>query len=358
MTMEKLDHSEFVKQAMLTANEHTDPYAQARQELDRCQFDSADDKGHYESYFLRANHPDKPLAFWIRYTIYSPKGRKQDTIGELWVIFFDGETRQVTAAKEEMPFSACRFSEQGLDISLADMARLVPGATSGQASSSGNKISWQLRYQCKEAPLKLLPDNLYDKPLPKAKAVTPCPNALFNGVIQVNGDTIHIENWQGSENHNWGSKHTDRYAWAQVAGFDNAPDAFLECGTAKLKIGPFWTPWLTTVVFRHEGRELKINNLLHAARVRASFHYFNWHLDTQIDEVSISCDIYAPRYYFVGLNYYNPPGGSNTCLNSKIAGCRLVLAEKGQAERVYETRHRAAFEILTADADHGIPVVA
>ena len=31
-------------------------------------------EGHYESYFQRANHPSKPLAFWIRYTLFSPRG--------------------------------------------------------------------------------------------------------------------------------------------------------------------------------------------------------------------------------------------------------------------------------------------
>ena len=29
--------------------------------------------GHYESFFQRANHPSRPLAFWIRYTIFSPQ---------------------------------------------------------------------------------------------------------------------------------------------------------------------------------------------------------------------------------------------------------------------------------------------
>ena len=28
--------------------------------------------GHYESWFQRANHPSRPLAFWIRYTIFCP----------------------------------------------------------------------------------------------------------------------------------------------------------------------------------------------------------------------------------------------------------------------------------------------
>ena len=46
--------------------------------------------GHYESYFLRANHPNRPLAFWIRYTVFSPAGRPEAAEGELWAIVFDG----------------------------------------------------------------------------------------------------------------------------------------------------------------------------------------------------------------------------------------------------------------------------
>ena len=40
-------------------------------------------KGHYESYFIRANHPTAAKAFWIRYTIFSPKNRPEAAIGEL-----------------------------------------------------------------------------------------------------------------------------------------------------------------------------------------------------------------------------------------------------------------------------------
>ena len=28
----------------------------------------------YESYFIRANHPTKPQAFWIRYTLFLQSG--------------------------------------------------------------------------------------------------------------------------------------------------------------------------------------------------------------------------------------------------------------------------------------------
>ena len=60
-------------------------------EWNRSRYDPASTAGHYESWFQRANHPERPLAFWIRYTIFSPKGRPADAFGEIWAIFFDGE---------------------------------------------------------------------------------------------------------------------------------------------------------------------------------------------------------------------------------------------------------------------------
>jgi len=47
--------------------------------------------GHYESFYQRANHPTRPLAFWIRYTMVRPARRPEAAIGELWAMFFNGE---------------------------------------------------------------------------------------------------------------------------------------------------------------------------------------------------------------------------------------------------------------------------
>jgi len=59
--------------------------------------------GHDESFFQRANHPTRPLAFWIRHTIFSQKDRPQDAIGELWAVYFNSETDQhVVVKKVEM----------------------------------------------------------------------------------------------------------------------------------------------------------------------------------------------------------------------------------------------------------------
>jgi hypothetical protein len=45
--------------------------------------------GHYESWFQRANDPSGSRAFWIRYTIFAPRDRPADAVGELWAIVFE-----------------------------------------------------------------------------------------------------------------------------------------------------------------------------------------------------------------------------------------------------------------------------
>ncbi|MGZ5276148.1 MAG: hypothetical protein ACXWCU_09515, partial [Caldimonas sp.] len=71
-----------------------------RNSCNRSRFVAGDPAGHYESWFLRANHAERPLAFWIRYTVFCPKGRPNEAVGELWAIYFDGESGRIAAAKE------------------------------------------------------------------------------------------------------------------------------------------------------------------------------------------------------------------------------------------------------------------
>jgi len=315
-------------------------------------------RGHYESFFLRANHPSRPLAFWIRYTIFSPEGRPEAARGELWAVCFDGETAVHVAVKREVPFSACAFDRSAFDVRVDD-ARLRPGALDGCASAGGHTIAWNLTYRGDAPPLLLLPPRLYASPLPKAKSLVGLPLARFAGRLTVDGAGVDVSDWVGSQNHNWGSRHTDHYAWGQVAGFDTHPDSFLEIGTARLKLGPFWTPLMTVLVLRHRGEELALNSVRQSLRARAAFRYFEWEFATRNERVQVSGRITAPRESFVGLRYGNPPGGEKHCLNSKLAACELRVTDTrapGQPAEVLSTAHRAAFEILTDDRAHGIAI--
>jgi len=323
----------------------------------RARFIPGNPGGHYESYFQRANHPARPLAFWIRYTVFSPKGRPEAAVGELWAIYFDGEAGRITTAKQVSPIADCSFSPGGLDVRIGDSV-LHDGSLQGGAASSGHHLAWQLSYAGDQPPLLLLPEAYYVRGFPKAKALVGTPNAVYHGTLHVDGRQVDIDGWTGSQNHNWGSRHTDLYAWGQVAGFDDAPDAFLELSTARVKIGPLWIPWMTLVVLRLDGVEYALNSMTQALRARGRFEYFTWRFDTRTEQARLTGVISAPPEWFVGLHYDNPPGERKTCLNTKLARCQLILERPGQPTRRLLAQHRAAFEILTDDSRHGIEIVA
>jgi hypothetical protein len=322
-----------------------DETLQARSAWNACRYTAGNMGGHYESYFQRANHPTRPLAFWIRYTIFSPKGRPQDAIGELWAIYFDGEGTRVVAVREAAPIAECSLSSVGLDLQLGS-AYLQEGELRGRAADDQHLIKWSLDYSGGQAPLLLLPENLYRGAFPHAKLLVGSPNAVFSGWLTVDGDLVPVDGWVGSQNHNWGSRHTDQYAWGQVAGFDEAPDAFLECATARIRLGPWWSPWMTFAVLRLEGRTYAFNSLVGAIRSRGRLDGLRWTLDTRRAGVRLRGQFSVAPERCVELRYANPPGGEKICLNSKLAACELVLFRPGESHRRLSTQERAAFEIL------------
>jgi hypothetical protein len=100
--------------------------------------------GHYESFFQRANHPKKPQAFWIRYTVFSPAGRPGEAVGELWAIVFDRDRDLRLAAKSEVPVRDCLFANDRFEVRIGD-ATLKEGALVGRACSGPREIVWDLR---------------------------------------------------------------------------------------------------------------------------------------------------------------------------------------------------------------------
>lgn len=315
-------------------------------------------QGFYESYFLRANHPTRPLAFWIRYTLFSPKDTPEKNIGEIWATYFNGESNQHVVVKQEYPLADCFFDTSAFDVQIGD-TRLSPRFFLGTAVSKDLSISWEMSFNSDSQPLLLLPLNMYTGKFPTAKSLVSLPLARFNGTLLVNDKSIDVSNWIGSQNHNWGIRHTDLYAWGQVAGFDSHPDSFLELATARLRMGSHWTPPITLLVLNHNHQEYSLTGIVRGIKAKGVFRYFKWDFKTRNSRVEIEGQISAPSHAFIGLNYYNPPGGNKYCLNSKIAGCTLKFKDKHTDTTEYlETKHRAAFEILTDDMDHGILISA
>jgi len=68
----------------------------ARKRANHTRYQPGQPDGHYESFFVRANDPTRPRAFWIRYTVFAPDGKPEDARGELWAVVFDGKSGKVT----------------------------------------------------------------------------------------------------------------------------------------------------------------------------------------------------------------------------------------------------------------------
>jgi Tocopherol cyclase len=301
--------------------------------------------GHYESWFQRANHPTRPLAFWVRHTIFCPKGKPEAAVGEIWAVWFNGETGRVVAGKSEAPMRDCVFDSNGLGVSIPG-ARLAPGSLQGNTGP----INWALTWVGGGPTSLLLPEAVYQASFPKAKVLCVNPNALFSGHVNVNGHNHPIKDWPGSHNHNWGSQHTDRYAWAQVCGFDGAPGVFLECATAQVKVGPLLTPQVTVAVLSIDGQRYEFNSILRGLWAKAEVKGFSWQFSASQGGVEIEVNVEALRENFAGLRYGNPPGGDKACLNSKIARCHLRFRKDGVL-RSFTSENRAAFEILCEEND-------
>jgi hypothetical protein len=302
--------------------------------------------GHYESYFQRANHPTKPQAFWIRYTVFSAAGNPAAAVGELWAIVFDQDRDLKVAARSEVPVRDCLFAADRFEVRIGE-ATLTDRAFAGRIGSPPQDIAWDMRYSGGDRPVFDLPLERYVGNFPRAKALVGAPMAAFHGAIALNGSPIEIDGWVGSQNHNWGSRHTDSYVWGQVCGFDNAPESFLEIAAARLRLGPVWSPTITLLTLRHREQEYSWNSIVRGLRTKSVYEPFRWRFAASDKRTRIEGEVLASESSFVSLTYRNPPGGQKICLNTKLASCKLQVTDiRAERTESLSTRHRAAFEIV------------
>ena len=318
-------------------------------------FDPSSEKGHYESWFVRANHPSRPLALWVRSTIFAPRAGRADATSELWAVWFDGERDQIAAVREDVPLARSLFSKTRLDVRIGE-AVLVAGAASGRASRADAAIEWDLALSGPRRRVPLLPALLYRLPFPQAKSVTLETNLRVGGTVRVAGDAHTLEGYLGSVSHNWGPRHTDFYAWAQVGPLDGASDAFFECITGQVFLAPrlgIRTPWLTVMALHLDGRVRHLASAGPRSHASSPYALGDARFVGHAPGLTIEARIRAPTRHFVGLAYRNPIGGVKVCHNTKIASAKILVDERGRKRRL-QSANGAALEILSDELAPGV----
>ena len=296
---------------------------------------------YYESRFIRANHPNRPVALWLRETLVLTSGGAASA--DVWVMLFDPDNGGNLAIKQPHPVEDAEFR---YDTWTARIGETTIDDTCARGTLAGPRAaSWDLRITGGGEPVKLLTDRQYSARFPSAKTQVRSPLARFDGHVLIEDKRVDLDGWKGSVNHNWGRRHTPAYAFGQVCGFDGAPNSSLEIATARAGVGPLTMPPVTLLVFRHDGREFAVRSVLAARRTAGEYRPFDWSFSARFDDLSLEGEITAAAGDVIGLNYTDTNGKTKYCYNSAIATCRIRLSGTDSVELT--ASQRAMFEILT-----------
>jgi hypothetical protein len=298
--------------------------------------------GHYESFYLKACHPERALAAWIRYTVHKRPGAQPN--GSLWFTLFDAEADRPRAQKSTLPVVGTGGDDW---ITVGDAALGV-----GRAVGSVEGVEWELGFSGTEPPLFHLPsDWMYRTRLPRTKLITPVPAARFDGSLSMDGRTIGVDGWRGMVGHNWGAQHAERWIW--LHGLAASGD-WLDAAIAKVKLGPLTTPWVASGAIslggvRHAlggpGRRLEVSETPDRCAFTLSGR-----------GVRVRGQVEAARKDVVGWVYADPDGSEHNTANCSICDLRLQVEQGGAAPVELVVEGAAAYELGMRERDHGIPI--
>lgn len=323
--------------------------------------------GHIESYFLRLNHPTRPLALWLKATLFSPLAG--DAVAESWLVWFDGEKQTTFAHRETVPQKDATFSPRtdgGTDVHTPslDLSLTSAGTARGAFQAPQGAASFALSWTCAPGPVGK-PLSLYalrllrEGPFPKLKLLTPFPWLTFNGGLHLPSGDLEVKGWPGMQGHNWGREHPFEYAWGQCVfpASGGAPATLAEGFTARIRIAGRLTPWLSTLVVRRGERSYAFDRLLDFWRQESTMTRDRWTLRLRGPDGETRLRMDASGRPMACLGYKNPDGHVSYCFNSKLAEVLLEVKPKDGPAFTCRSAHQGALEFLRNEADPLFPVI-
>ncbi len=238
-----------------------------------------------------------------------------------------------------------------------DGAEIGPGRAVGGVDTDAVKAAWELTFSGDAEPCKYLPsDRLYETRLPKTKFVAPFPDARFEGRLEIDGETIELDGWPGMIGHNWGSEHAERWVWLEGTGFADSPDTYFDAGAARIKLGPWTTPWVPSGMLMLEGKPHRLGGFgqIRDASIKESAGECSFVLPGK--DIVVRGRVSAPKKDFVGWIYADPKGPEHHTINCSVADLELTVERPALPPLQLSLPAGAAYEFGMRETDHGIPV--
>jgi hypothetical protein len=296
-------------------------------------------RGHYESYYLRAVHPTEPRGVWIRYTVSVPPGGR--ATGQLWCTLFDRNGARPSAIRVD---AGEPVSGDGAWIRLADSTFGADGAVGSATATTGN-ARWSLRASSEQPALRHLPREwMYRARLPRTKPLSITPAAVFDGMLEVDGEIIEVNGWPGMIGHNWGEQHAERWIWLHGLGLaGRSADTWLDVAIGRVRLGPVTTPWVANGALSLDGERFVLGGL--GSRVAVAETEDSCVLRLRGKVATVTASVSAPAEAFARWDYANPGGGMHDVVNCSVADLALRVERPGRDVLELTAASRAVYEL-------------
>ena len=311
-------------------------------------------QGHYESVYIKATHPEGGLGVWIRHTVH--KRPNEPAKASVWFTLFDRQAAGPRATKAT--FGADQLSVPRGGYIQVRNCELLADRAHGSVHTEALTATWDLHFADEHEPFRHLPrESLYDAKLPKTKFLSPFPNAVFDGRLNVADREIAVDGWRGMIGHNWGAEHAERWVWTQGAGFEGRdPGDYFDMAVGRIKVAGLQTPWVGNAMLFLDGQPHRLGGFGHIPSTEVHEQPTSCRFGLKGKGVKVTGTVSAPPKDFVAWIYADPVGPEHNTLNCSISDLELeVERDGGPAERL-TVRGSAAYELGIRDTGHGIPL--
>jgi hypothetical protein len=159
--------------------------------------------------------------------------------------------------------------------------------------------------------------------------------------------------------HNWGSEHAERWIWLHAAGFEEAPNAWLDLALGRVKVGPWTSPWVANGALALDGRRHRLGGL--AARgLRVAETVEGCAVRVAGERgLTVRAQVLVPAETAAGWRYADPAseGSLHDVVNCSIAAIQVGVTAPGMSsDRSLHSAHGGAFELGMRERTHGVPI--
>jgi hypothetical protein len=234
-------------------------------------------------------------------------------------------------------------SDEETGVRWGDAAFGAAVAT-GAAVSDRASARWDLRWRSAEQPLMHLPRPwMYTARLPRTKLVSLRPTAVFDGTLEIDGETVDISGWPGMTGHNWGEQHAETWIWLSGVAFDRrGPGTWLDVALGRIRLGPVLSPWIANGAVSLDGRRFQLGGLRRRVSVLAQDDRCSLRIPGDGIRVDVSAS--APADAFVTWDYANPDGSLHRVVNCSVADISAAVGLPHQEVELIGDG-RAAYEL-------------